>query len=94
MEVLDAIRLAHRIDQDLGRMSTAVGEEFRDRVQRIQTEWREVAYAVSANLCGVDVTGDTGAAPRRGRPRKKAEDGACGLDPRSETSSSASGGGG
>jgi hypothetical protein len=91
MEVIDAIRLAHRIDQDLGRMSGAVGEELRDRVVRIQTEWRDVAYAVSANLCGVAMCEEAAVMPRR-RRRRKAEDGASAPDP-AEADSSAPGGG-
>ncbi len=75
MDELTVIRLAHDVDVQLGQLAMSVkAESLREEILTLQVWWRELAYAVSAELCGANASG----APlvslrRRGRPRKGPE---------------------
>lgn len=57
MEKLEAIKTAHLIDQYLGRLATAVTDEgLKKKILTLHTEWRELAYLVSAHLSGVEAS--------------------------------------
>jgi hypothetical protein len=75
MDELSLIRLAHEVDGQLGQLATSVkAESLREEILALQVRWRELAYAVSAELCGANAN-VVPATPvrRRGRPRKGPE---------------------
>jgi hypothetical protein len=72
---IDLIRTTHEIDRGLIQISAAVADEtLKRRLATLHAEWREIGFAVTAELCGVDVNG-TPVQRRRGRPRRVATEG-------------------
>lgn len=73
MESLEIIKTAYSVDRQLGELAAAVtDEQLRERIFAMQAGWREIAYAVGAEACGVGPTASTASTRRRGR-RKRGE---------------------
>lgn len=72
MDALELIRTTHGIDRDLGIVGDAVRDAgLKERLLAVRIEWRDLAYAITAELCGVDGPEARLPSPRRrGRPRK------------------------
>ena len=74
MENLDLIKSAHIVDYHLNALSAGVTDDvLKEKIASVQTEWRELAYAISAHLSGVEAGIQSPAPKKRGR-RKKVED--------------------
>jgi hypothetical protein len=72
MEQLGLIRAAHEIDRSLSRLAAAVSDEqLKKDVLAVQDRWRDLGYAVTAELCGL---GPDSATPARRRGRRKHAD--------------------
>ena len=70
MEKLELIQLTHAIDRDLLRLAAAVTDGgVKKRLAALHGEWRDLAYAVTADLCGM-ATGASSDRPRRGRRKR------------------------
>lgn len=55
MEKFEAIKTAHVIDQLIGNLILAVADEgLKKKILTVQAEWRELAYLITAHLCGVE----------------------------------------
>jgi hypothetical protein len=55
MEKLEVIKAAHLIDQYLEALSVAVTEEvLRKKLAAVRIEWQELAYSITAHVCGVE----------------------------------------
>ena len=75
MENLEAIRTAHVIDEHLGRLAPAVPDEvLKKKVLAVQAEWRELAYVITAHLCGVESDALPGSSRKKKASRKRDED--------------------
>ncbi|MFQ5801397.1 MAG: hypothetical protein ACE5JQ_00700 [Candidatus Methylomirabilales bacterium] len=73
MDQLDLIKTAHVIDDQLGRLAAAVTDEaLKSQVLTMQERWRELAYQITAELCGVESSPSPGSAKKR-RRRKRSE---------------------
>jgi hypothetical protein len=72
---LESIKVCHLIDQQLRGLIGAVTDEgLRERMLAVQNEWREVAYALSAYFCGVEVGVLPASTRKRKMDRRKGED--------------------
>jgi hypothetical protein len=55
MDEMELIRTAHAIDQHLGILVEAVKDEtLRGRIHTVREEWCGLAYAITAEVCGVN----------------------------------------
>lgn len=71
MEELDLIGTAHGIDHHLGRLAAAVTDRaLKERVLSVRDGWRELAYALTAEVCGLEPRPALSPPRRRGRRRK------------------------
>lgn len=85
---IEVIRKAHRVDADLRQLAASLGDEsLREGVLAIHSSWCELAYAISAHVCGMSAADAEQPSRRRGRPRKS-EHAGTGHGP-SETDSGA-----
>ena len=74
MENLDLIKSAHVIDHHLQTLSAEITDDtLKEKIASVQAEWRELAYAISAHLSGVEAGIQFPVTKKRGR-RKKVED--------------------
>ncbi len=74
MEELQVIKAAHGIDECLGRLAGAVGEEsLRARILELKTDWQELAYAITADACGMKSGTWLDTGKKRGRRKKTDE---------------------
>jgi hypothetical protein len=76
MDTLEVIKTAHRVDHELGSLVTALTDDevLRERIAGIHAEWRELAYVVSAHVCGCGASSSPILSGKRkggpGRPKK------------------------
>jgi hypothetical protein len=57
VEKFEVIRTAHLIDHHLEQLAaTLASEVLRKKVLAIHTEWRELAFAMTAHVCGVEAS--------------------------------------
>jgi hypothetical protein len=71
MDQLELIRITHEIDRHVAELSAAVSDEdLKKDLVAFNARWRELAYRVTANLCGLAPNGDATAPKRRGRRRR------------------------
>ena len=74
MEKLDPIQAAHVINNHLQVLSTGVTDDvLKEKIASVQAEWRELAYAISAHLSGVEIGIQPAAPKKRGRRKKVAD---------------------
>ncbi len=74
MDDFEIIRTAHGIDHRLALLATAVpDDDLKGQILAVQTHWRDLTYALTARLCGVDTGPPPNISKRRGRPRKVEE---------------------
>lgn len=72
---IETITAAHSIDRDLTQLAASLDDgELRERVLAAQSNWRDVAYAISSTVCGVALKNVQEPAKKRGRPRKTEQD--------------------
>ncbi len=80
MDDLEVIRTAHGIDHNMAQLAGVIGDEdIRERILAVLAGWRDLAYALTARLCGVDAGPPQNTLKRRGRPKKAEEPAANGA---------------
>jgi len=85
VEPLDLIRTTHEIDRGLAQLAAAVSNaRLKEDVLAFEARWRELGFAVAAELCGVEANGQP--APKRRGRRRRAEVTLDGADPEQESS--------
>ena len=68
VDTIDIIKAAHGVDQELARLAASLlDEDLREQVLAVQSNWRDIAYAISGTVCGVAMKNVQEPGRRRGR---------------------------
>jgi DUF4097 and DUF4098 domain-containing protein YvlB len=74
MEKLEVIKAAHLIDHYLQTLSVTMTEEvLRRKTATLRTEWQELAYAITAHVCGVETNALLSAAKKKASRKRPDE---------------------
>ena len=74
MENIEVIRKAHGIDQDLRQLASSLQDGgLRERVLAMEASYRDLVYAISASVSGVDLDIPAEAGKKRSYTRRVRE---------------------